>query len=110
MIYPENFEQKIGFTEIRTLLKGRCLSSLGTEWIDKQVHFMSNPQDIEQSLEEARQFKLFMEQTDEETESEFFDVREPLLRVRPERTYLEEQDLFNLKRSMVSVLDRKSVV
>lgn len=104
MIYPENFEQKIGFTEIRTLLKGRCLSSLGTEWIDKQVHFMSNPQDIEQSLEEARQFKLFMEQTDEETESEFFDVREPLLRVRPERTYLEEQDLFNLKRSMVSVL------
>lgn len=104
MIYPENFEQKIGFTEIRTLLKGRCLSSLGTEWVDKQVHFMSNPQDIEQSLEEARQFKLFMEQTDEETESEFFDVREPLLRVRPERTYLEEQDLFNLKRSMVSVL------
>lgn len=104
MIYPENFEQKIGFTEIRTLLKGRCLSSLGTEWIEKQVHFMSNPQDIEQSLEEARQFKLFMEQTDEETESEFFDVREPLLRVRPERTYLEEQDLFNLKRSMVSVL------
>ena len=104
MIYPEKFEQKIGFTEIRTLLKGRCLSSLGTEWIDKQVHFMSNPQDIEQSLEEARQFKLFMEQTDEETESEFFDVREPLLRVRPERTYLEEQDLFNLKRSMVSVL------
>ena len=104
MIYPENFEQKIEFTEIRTLLKGRCLSSLGTEWVDKQVHFMSNPQDIEQSLEEARQFKLFMEQTDEETESEFFDVREPLLRVRPERTYLEEQDLFNLKRSMVSVL------
>lgn len=104
MIYPENFEHKIGFTEIRTLLKGRCLSSLGTEWVDKQLHFMSNAQEIEQSLEEARQFKLFMEQTDEETESEFFDVREPLLRVRPERTYLEEQDLFNLKRSMVSVL------
>ena len=31
MIYPENFEEKIGFNEIRTMLKGRCLSELGVE-------------------------------------------------------------------------------
>lgn len=104
MIYPENFEHKIGFTEIKTILKGRCLSSLGTEWIDKQLHFMADAAEVNQALEQAREFKLFMEQTDEDTETEFFDVREPLLRVRPERTYLEEQDLFNLKRSMTSVL------
>lgn len=104
MIYPENFEQKIGFTEIKTILKGRCLSSLGTEWIDKQLHFMTDAAEVNQALEQAREFKLFMEQTDEDTETEFFDVREPLLRVRPERTYLEEQDLFNLKRSVASVL------
>ena len=40
MIYPENFEQKIGFDEIRTLLKGRCMSTLGTEWVDHQVQFI----------------------------------------------------------------------
>lgn len=103
MIYPENFERKIGFTEIRTLLKGRCLSSLGIEWIDQHLHFMTRVEDVRQALSEAREFKLFMEESEDEVESEFFDVREALLRIRPERTFLEELDLFNLKRSIVSV-------
>lgn len=103
MIYPENFEHKIGFAEIRTLLKGRCISNLGIEWIDKELHFMTNVHDICRSLDEAREFKTFLEETEEDLENEFFDVREPLLRVRPDRTYMEEVDLFNLKRSMQSV-------
>ena len=85
MIYPENFERKIGFNEIRTLLKGRCLSSLGTEWVDKELHFMHDFEQIKQALDEAREYKIFEEQTDEEVETEFFDVREALLRARPER-------------------------
>lgn len=104
MIYPENFERKIGFNEIRTLLKGRCLSSLGTEWVDKELHFMHDFEQIKQALDEAREYKIFEEQTDEEVETEFFDVREALLRARPERTFLEDLDLFNLKRSIASVL------
>ena len=31
MIYPQNYEQKIGFNEIRSILKGYCLSTLGKE-------------------------------------------------------------------------------
>ena len=34
MIYPDNFESKIGFDEIRTLLRERCLSTLGKEMVD----------------------------------------------------------------------------
>ena len=34
MIYPATFEQKIGFDEIRTLLKGYCLSTLGKDEVD----------------------------------------------------------------------------
>lgn len=104
MIYPDNFERKIGFSEIRTLLKGRCLSSLGTEWVDKKLHFMTSYQEVVQALDEAREFARFTTECEAEIESEFFDVREALLHVRPERTYLEELDLFNLKRSIRSVL------
>ena len=35
MIYPDNFERKVGFDEIRTLLKGHCLSTLGKEKVDE---------------------------------------------------------------------------
>ena len=31
LVYPDNFESKIGFDKIRDLLKGRCLSDLGKE-------------------------------------------------------------------------------
>lgn len=104
MIYPDNFEKKIGFTEIRTLLKGRCISTLGTEWIDRQLHFMPSYDEVCQALSEADEFKRFINDLDNEIENEFFDVREALLRARPERTCLEELDLFNLKRSIYTVL------
>jgi DNA mismatch repair protein MutS2 len=34
MIYPSTFEQKTGFSEIRSLLKNHCLSTLGKEEVD----------------------------------------------------------------------------
>ena len=50
MIYPENFEHKIGFDEVRTLLKGRCISSLGAEWVDR-LAFMPGYADVKRALE-----------------------------------------------------------
>ncbi len=104
MIYPENFERKIGFTEIRTLLKGRCVSTLGTEWVDKRLYFMTHYDEVAEELDRAREFARFADTDDESADCEFFDVREPLMRIRPERTYLEELDLFNLKRSVSTII------
>lgn len=105
MIYPDNFERKIGFSEVRTLLKGRCMSTLGTEWVDNHVKFSKQYDEVEETLEQAREFKLFMATEEEVYEENFYDVRQPLMRIRPERTYLEELDLFDLKRSLQTVVD-----
>ena len=104
MIYPNNFEHKIGFSEVRTLLKGRCMSTLGTEWVDNQVKFSNKFEQVKESLEQAREFALFRMTEEEVYEENFYDVRQPLLRIRPERTYLEELDLFDLKRSLQTVV------
>ena len=50
MIYPQNFEQKIGFDQIRQLLKGRCLSTLGEERVDNMA-FGTHYTDINQQLD-----------------------------------------------------------
>ena len=34
MIYPKNFETKIGFSEIRNLLKERCICGLGRKKVE----------------------------------------------------------------------------
>ena len=102
MIYPDNFEHKIGFDEVRTLLKGRCISSLGAEWVDR-LAFMPGYADVQRALTEADEFRRFMEEEEDVYEENFFDVRQALARVRPERTYMEEIELFDLKRSLATV-------
>lgn len=104
MIYPDNFERKIGFSEVRTLLKGKCMSSLGTEWIDNNVAFQTDYAKIRESLQQAADFDRFEQTEDEVYEPNFFDVRQPLLRIRPERTFLEETELFDLKRSLETAI------
>ena len=104
MIYPDNFERKIGFTEIRTQLKGRCMSTLGIEWVDKHLQFMTDAARVRQALAECAEYVRFDQEHGDEVESEFFDVREALLHIRPDRTYMEEPDLFNLKRSLRSAV------
>ena len=105
MIFPENFENKVGFTEIRTLLKGRCMSTLGTEWVDNEVKFMSDWNEVVSALHLAQEFSRFMSEEDDVYEENFFDVRQALLRIRPERTHLEEIELFDLKRSLKTISD-----
>ena len=46
-IYPQNFEQKIGFDQIRQLLKDKCLSTLGEERVDGHG-FSENFEEVEE--------------------------------------------------------------
>lgn len=103
MIYPKNFESKIGFDEIRTLLKGHCLSTLGKEKAEEIV-FSDHADTINEWLEQVREFRRLQQ---EETESfplnYFFDVRQSIARIRLENTHLEENELFDLRRSLETI-------
>ena len=57
MIYPQNFEQKIGFDQIRQLLKNKCLSTLGEERVDDMA-FSDNYTDINRWLEQVSTYFL----------------------------------------------------
>ena len=103
MIYPQNFEQKIGFDEIRRLLKGHCLSTLGQEKVE-QMQFMTELQAIRQRQEQTREFIKIMEGEEEFPAQDFFDVRPAIRRIRVEGTYLDENELFDLKRSLATLI------
>ncbi len=105
MVYPDFFEQKIGFDEVRTLLKGRCLSSLGTEWAESRVCFSDKHEEVCANLALVAEYTRFIETEEDFFEENYFDVREQLMRARPERTYMEELSLFDLKRSLQTVSD-----
>ncbi len=104
MIYPHTFESKIGFTEIRSLLRERCLSTLGKEEVDK-ITFMDSQERINTQLARVREFKRLQEEAEDFPLSYFFDVREAVARLRLEGTHLEEDELFDLRRSMGTICD-----
>ena len=104
MIYPNTFESKIGVNEIRTLLRERCLSSLGKEEVDKIV-FMDSMKDINTQLARVREFRRLQEEVEDFPLNYFFDVRESVARLRLEGTHMEEDELFDLRRSMGTICD-----
>ena len=55
MIYPNNYEHKIGFDEVRSLLREQCLSSLGREKVD-ELTFSSHIDEVTEWLEQVREF------------------------------------------------------
>ena len=88
MIYPKNFEQKIGFTEVRSLLRERCLSPLGKEQVDAMT-FSTDAGQVNTWLEETREFRRIQEEQDDFPLDHFFDMREGVSRIRLEGTHME---------------------
>ena len=104
MIYPQNFEQKIGFDSIRHLLKGKCLSTLGEERVDEMA-FSEKYEEINERLEQVMEFIRIIQEENEFPDQYFFDVRPSLKRIRIEGMYLDEQELFDLRRSLETIRD-----
>ncbi len=102
MIYPQNFEQKIGFDQIRSLIKERCLGSLGTDYTDR-MQFSTDYDAIRKQLNCTWEFVHIVEMADDFPADFFFDVRPSLRRVRIEGTFLEESELFDLRRSLDTI-------
>lgn len=102
MIYPKNFEAKIGFDEIRTLLKAQCLSTLGKEKVD-ELAFSDNVETINEWLQQIREFRKIQQGAETFPLNYFFDVRESIARMRMENTHLEENELFDLRRSLETI-------
>jgi DNA mismatch repair protein MutS2 len=104
MIYPLNFEQKVGFDEIRQLLKERCLSPLGKEEVDTMA-FLTDADLIHTLLQQTIEFMRIVETEDNFPSENFFDVRESIMRIRVIGAYLEEAELFDLKRSLLTIVN-----
>ncbi len=104
MIYPKNYEQKIGFDSIRMLLKEKCLSTLGEQRVE-EMSFSNQYDDILSRLNEITEFIRIIQEEDSFPNQFFFDIRPSLHRIKVEGMYLDENELFDLKRSLETIRD-----
>ncbi len=102
MIYPDNFEQKIEFQKVRQLLLERCLSPLGKEKVEK-MHFSASYDEIEPLLFQTEEFVRIREEEDSFPADHFYDMRPVLRRIRVEGAWIDQNALFELRRSLQTI-------
>ena len=102
MIYPSNFEQKIGFDQIRHILRERCLSTLGKDKVE-EMQFSHTFDDVCRKLDEVEEFIRIIQEEDTFPNQYFFDVRPALHRASIVGMYMDEGELFDLRRSLDTI-------
>lgn len=102
MLYPDNFEHKIGFDKVRDMLKGGCLSNLGKMRVDK-IRFSTKYSFIDTLVNQVDEFKQIMLMEDDFPLSHFIDLTPALKKVKVIGTYFLPEELFDLKRSLETI-------
>jgi DNA mismatch repair protein MutS2 len=102
MIYPENFEEKIGFDRIRKLLSERCLSPMGQEKVD-EIEFIDDFDSLSVKLSATFEFQQILKFEEFFPSEHYYKISDCLNKIRIEGTFPEVQEVFDLKRSVETV-------
>ena len=102
MIYPDNFEQKTGFDEIRQMLADRCICPLGMQLVD-EMQFQTDFQPVEKALDQTMEFVRILTEGKSFPDQNYHDLREALARIKVVGTWLDEAELLGLWRSLETI-------
>lgn len=102
MIYPENFEYKVGFDRIRDLLKERCLSPMGIEKVD-DIKYSGDYEFLTKELSATYEFQQILTLEDFFPSEHYYKISDCLQKIRIEGTFPEVHEIFDLKRSLETV-------
>ena len=102
MVYPDNFEQKIGFNIIRERLKELCISVMGIENVDN-TKFSSDIVHIEEQLLQVEDFRRLLSNGMPFPVIDFFDLRNVFKHLSIAETVIDIESLFALKQALRSL-------
>ncbi|MDL2311390.1 Smr/MutS family protein [Bacteroidales bacterium OttesenSCG-928-B11] len=96
MIYPHTFEDKTGFSQIRTLLKERCVSQMARERVDDLL-YSSDFEEVKLYIEQTDEFRSVLLFEDPFPAQDFYDLRPVFARIHIDGTFIELEELSELR-------------
>lgn len=102
MIYPANFESKIGFTSVRKEINARCISTLGQHCCEL-MRFSTRLDEVRLWLNQTNEFLSILQSKREFPLNYFFDMRATIKAIGVPGSHLSAESLFNLQRSLSTV-------
>jgi DNA mismatch repair protein MutS2 len=103
MIYPVEFEQKVGFEQVRQKLAGYCLSPAGAAWVDR-LQFGTDAELIKVQLKQNLEFRQILEKGEPFPSRHFFDAADWIKRISLEGNWLEAEEFLNLAYALDTIV------
>lgn len=104
MIYPDSFENKIGFNTVRGLLKEKCLSTLGTAFCDDMC-FSADFDVVKHKLNSTSEMVEIIDSGDDFPLSGLHDVSRHIASIRIPGTFISAPDLLQVRQSLGTVAE-----
>ncbi len=102
MIYPRNFEQKIGFDRLREQVAALCTMQAGRERLLGE-HFSTSRKEIEHRLDMADEMRTILILEREFPDSEYADIDLIVAKIRVEGAFLDTDEVVTLRRALCSI-------
>jgi len=102
MIYPNNAVDKLGFSEVKALIRQKCLSASGMELVDR-IQPQTRFDQINKFLRQAHEFKELLVNDSPLPVDHLYPIRPLAEKARVEGTFLQEDEFFNLMLSLKTV-------
>lgn len=101
-IYPDSFEQKVGFDKVRELVSARCLCTLGVNKV-ALARFTSDFSAINNQIHQTDEMKTICLMDDSFPVDNYIDSTPFLERIKVLGTWLDERELYDLRKSLDSI-------
>ena len=102
MIYPVNFEQKIGFDRVREQVASLCSMQVAREIIAGEK-FSTSRSEIERKQEIADEMRTLMMLDPDAPRDEFPDMEAVMAKIGVEGTFLTTEEVVTLRRALTAV-------
>lgn len=102
MIYPRNFEQKIGFDRLREQVAAQCTMQAAREKLAAQL-FSTSRKEIERRLDLADEMRTILILEREFPDSEYADIDQIVAKIRVEGAFLDTFEVVTLRKALSSI-------
>ena len=104
MIYPENFESKIGFDRIRNQISALCITD-GARAKLAELHFSTSRDEIVRLLEETFEMRTILMLESDFPENNYVDTAPFLKKAEVTGTFLETSEILTLRKGLTAAYE-----
>ncbi len=108
-VFPESFEAKTGFDRVREMISARCLSNLGARHVER-MKVSDDLKLLQKRLIQTEELRKLFVAGNKLPDNNYIDPTDQLKKIKIEGAYLEEEEAYDLKRSLSTIVQLRAVL